>query len=219
MTVSSGLFRFSRKEMMKFNTGLLIADAYKKDPEKNEKAHFFDESTRDNLIRIPDLKLFAEKYGRSFSDPYIAGYAAHLYADSLFFPEYVSRFISYADDEGMEAVRRSDVTQIILRHTGEKIPRHVFFSSEYIYGDYTRLNNYLMRKYGIECITPSVTSNIVREADAADIDGVITDLKRYLSETPSDSRLRVFNYETLEAEFERYTLGFARWYSEVLRNN
>lgn len=213
--LESGRFRFNEAEKAQFRAGLLIPDAYKKDDLRNERSHFFPERTRPEFVRVPDLDMFSEKYAGCLRDPYAAGYAAHLYADRYFFPDYLSEYIEYIDINGKPAVRRDEITDVVIRKSGLKVPRDRFFSSEYFYGDYSRMNHFLINKYELKNIEYTETSDIIEEADSKDLRRVITDLERYLTEIPEDSELKVLTCSSVENEFIKYTEGFVRWYREI----
>ena len=213
--LESGEFSFNETEKMQFRAGLMIPDAYKKDYLRNEKSHFFPERTRPEFVRVPDLDMFSEKYAEYFHDPYVAGYAAHLYADRFFFPDYLSEYISYADKNGVSAVSRDDITDVVIKKSGLKVSRDRFFSSEYFYGDYSRLNHFLINKYDLKNIRYTETSDIIDEADSKDLRKVISDLERYLTETPEDTELKVLTCDSVENEFRKYTEGFVHWYKDI----
>ena len=89
------------------------------------------------------------------------------------------------------------------------VTRKEFFSSEMYYGDYDRLNSYIISKYNIKA--PELTeqikqdSTIISEVCFAEVEDILRDMIGFVDKSDKDisyPQTKVFNLEELEALIE-----------------
>ncbi len=73
---------FSETEKNQFAMGLLMPDSNKAVKKKGDDSHFYSPDQADRMLQIPDLHRFP--YIKQINNPFVLGYAAHLYLDSFF---------------------------------------------------------------------------------------------------------------------------------------
>lgn len=128
-----------------FLLGNLLSDV-----ERNKViSHFQDPRNNSKILRYPDLGRFIKKYYHFLSDSSVCGYLYHLYIDQKFYKEYLPNLVKYIDAHGNSTVERENVKWVYIKRTDEKIPFKQFYSNQYYYGDFTKMNNYLIKKYAL----------------------------------------------------------------------
>lgn len=169
---------------------------------KREKAgsHFWNPDRMEHLAIAPDLNRFVDAYGSACHGPEMIGYAAHLHLDHCFVEEYWRSVFSFLDEENKEAVLAKDITTVFLKEHGKSIEVSRLFSGEYYYGDYSKMNAYLMERFPITIpVFRELESFPITEVDPKDLIRVLSELK-YLSETVQhgmEQQLSVFHLDTL----------------------
>lgn len=90
------------------------------------------------------------------------------------------------------------------------IPFSRYLTDEYYYGDYTKMNTYLINRYCIPLdLTPNVTNPGIAEIQYEDVQQVLDLLHRFLSVPPEAAQdLKVFPLEGLLAALEQYIEEF-----------
>ena len=198
-----------------FLYGSLLPDAVPK--MSKHYSHFWRDDAEIYAIRTPQWRLFLEKYGMDMREPKMLGYLAHLYLDQRFFDEYFSGLIEFRDAGGCPAGMLKDIRYGVIKKTGEQVPLSRLFSGEYMYGDYTRLNLYLYRRYLSDLPDllgddPEPDSRRIEECSSSDMKGLLAHLKDYLKESAAlesgekvrgervylEDQLKVFDKSSLE---------------------
>lgn len=129
------------------------------------------------------------------------GYQMHLTLDACYVNEFWDHILEFRTDESTVGVLKKEITRVWLKYFQKEIPVEDFFSGEYYYGDYTRMNGALLKKYQLQ--VPVYEEGLacpVKETDPADLCQVLAEL-RALCETASlgeEEQLRVFDMEDLE---------------------
>ena len=162
-------------------------------------SHFRNPEYEGNMIEYPNLDLFLKKYQNQLDDLCVYGYYFHLYVDNKFFSEYFPSRFTLLDDEGNRVCKREDTTKVRIEATGEMIARDDFFSEKYYYGDFTKMNNYLIERFGIDFnFQVPKDKRFIDEVNYDDLNRVMEELKVF-TETPIDEiyNLRVFQIEDL----------------------
>lgn len=195
--------RESMNEQQKnaFLVGNLLPDTVK----DKKASHFRNPKHSKNMIEYPDLEMFLEKYQPILDDISCLGYYFHLYIDRKFFKEYLPRIVTFLDEAGQVVKKRDEVVWVEIRRNGERIPRNVFFSEEYYYGDYTRMNTYLAERYRLPLeLDANVENPGISEVDYVDICKVMEELRGYLNVPVHEvNNVRVFDVEELLEFLER----------------
>lgn len=162
-------------------------------------SHFRNPEYYGNMIEYPDLDMFLAKYKKSLSDSVTFGYLFHLYVDRCFFKDYFPLHYTLLNDDLHIVSKMSEVTKFRINKTGEIIAREQFLSNEFYYGDYTRMNNYLIDKYRLRFnFHVPEGDKIINEVNYEDIIKVLGSLYEYIK-TPIEAvhELKVFNLEDL----------------------
>ena len=128
------------------------------------------------------------------------GYLFHLYIDRCFFRDYIPRIVTFYDKSGRETGIRSEITEVLLKKSGERISPERYLSEEYYYGDYTRMNTRLSREYNLPAELKPGTDPGIEEADYPGIYHILEELERYrrIPECAADE-LKVFDLDELAA--------------------
>ena len=178
-----------------FQVGNLIADSVS----DKTYSHFRHPRRQEKLMVYPDLNLFLDKYKLLLSDSSCLGYYYHLFVDRIYAKEYIPQIVSFYGTDGQEASDRQDIKHAHIKRTNELVPIKRFFSDEYYYGDFTKLNTYLMNRFHL-CIDlkEDVTNPGIEEVDYKDIEGIKEQLQGYLDVSEEAvNELRVFEPESL----------------------
>ena len=182
-----------------FYLGCLLPDTKQK--KAKVTSHFWNPDTLDRQAIPPDLHLFLGKYAPQITTPVMYGYWAHLLLDTLFVTEYWENHFFFYDKNGIPAVLEKEIETVYLKPSQKEIPLKKFFSSEYYYGDYNKMNAYIAGKYKIEL--PVYEPDLfcpVAEVSVMDLQNVLLELKTLaLDFTASDiPNLKVFSLPDLE---------------------
>ena len=194
----------------RFIAGNLLPDTKKK--ERKVTSHFWNPDTLEDMAIAPDLSRFLDKYEHVLDDPIVLGYYAHLYLDDRFVHVYWKDMVDFYDDLGNRQYKKKDITQALIKKTGQMIRRDLFFSGDYYYGDYSKLNHYFIEKYRIDMETDyaDIVSCPIEEVDKQDLYQVLKELKwimEYFHEG-REKEVRVFSKERLCAFLEDTAMEF-----------
>ena len=204
---------FSETEKNQFAMGLLMPDSNKAVKKKVDHSHFYSPDQADRMLQIPDMHRFP--YIKQINNPFVLGYAAHLYLDRFFFSDFFLRFVRFLDQKKQETLAASAAKYAELKQSGKLLTVSELFSEDYLYGDYTMLNRFLVEKYHIEQVALVQADNPVHEVDLSNFKTVQAQLHQYLSESSGSTEMRVFSIEELESAIERYAYGFGQWVDGV----
>ena len=178
-----------------FGVGNLIPDSVS----DKTFSHFRHPSRNKKLMVYPDMDLFLDKYQHLLSDSSCLGYYFHLYVDRIYAKDYIPKIVTFYDENGLEVSDRTDITHALIKRTGELVPIKTFFSDEYYYGDFTKLNTYLINRFDLSTsLNKNVKNPGISEVDYADIAAIEKNLQEYL-DVPEDAvnELKVFEAEHL----------------------
>lgn len=165
-----------------FCCGALLPDAV---PEaQKHRSHFWHATDDRPVFQIPDMKRFAQCHRLSVANPVLCGYYAHLQLDQLFYSEYLSKYIDLQDSDGKPEHRRERVTNVFLKRQRKLISINDFFSNDYLYGDYTKLNLALMKRYALTLPDRArLPAGRCCGVELAALNKVLTDLADYLQKS------------------------------------
>lgn len=206
---------YSEEERKQFMAGLLMPDS-KKGIEK-ECSHFYSVSEKEKILQIPDLQEFSIKYQCYMQNPFVAGYAAHLYLDKMFFEDYFLRYVEFRDKNNESTLFSDEVNYAVLMKNGESISLDELYSDEYLYGDYTNMNSSLMTRNKIDPVECIAFASPVQEVDSRDYKDVLALLQKYLNGKCGDDVIRIFDIDDLEKAIGQYADDFMRWYKKAVR--
>lgn len=178
-----------------FQIGNLIPDSVS----DKTYSHFRHPDRQEKLMVYPDLDLFLNKYRKLLTESSCLGYYFHLYIDRVYAKDYIPQVITFYDDNGQEASNRADITHALIKRTGELVPVQTIFSDEYYYGDFTKLNTYLIQRFNLSTdLVRNIDNPGIEEVNYTDIDKIQKQLQGYL-DVPLDAvnELKVFDVEDL----------------------
>ena len=136
--VQSGLLKGERALSL-FQNGLLLPDTKRK--KEKQISHFWNENDLDKLAIAPDLELFYKKYQKRLHEPALLGYWAHLHLDNCFVKVFWPDNFCFLDEAGNEQELWDRIRQVKLKRTGQIVPVNDFYSKDWYYGDYSRMNS------------------------------------------------------------------------------
>ena len=195
-----------------FWLGSLMPDTVK----EKSGSHFRNPMYHGNMIEYPDLPLFLKKYAHLMEDISCQGYCFHLFTDYKYFHEYLPSIMELQNAEGAPVQKRADVVWVYHRRTGQKILRDDFFSDQYLYGDYTKLNRYLVERYQLPLrLSMRVDNPGIEEVCYRDIAAVFAQLEEFMDLSESQVvGLNVLDLEDVVAFLEHTAEEFIKEYLE-----
>lgn len=154
-----------------FRCGALLPDAVVRGEKR--KSHFWREEDCEKIILAPDLEAFDRCYAAAcresiwnvgehvsctgakegmvwLPDPLLCGYRAHLHLDSCYFTRYFDRCLKFIDENGMPQQLFHKIHAVWIGKSQKVISLEQFFSDEYLYGDYTKLNHTFLQEYQLQ---------------------------------------------------------------------
>lgn len=185
-----------------FEIGNLIPDSVS----DKTWSHFRNPGRQEKLMVYPDLDLFLAKYEHLLTDSSCLGYYFHLFIDRVYAKDYIPQIVTFYNKNGQEASNRADITHAFIKRTQELVPIKTFFSDEYYYGDFTKLNTYLINRFHLTTDFNFAETNNpgIEEVDYNDITFIQEQLAGYL-DVPERAvnELRVFEAEHLLSFLEK----------------
>ena len=189
-----------------FLIGNLLPDA----TQQKESSHFRDPLYREKMMVFPDLTRFTAKYRSLLPDSSALGYYFHLYIDRKFFKDFIPQVVEFYDKNGQITDIRDEVATVYIQKSQTSIPFSKYLTEEYYYGDYTRMNTYLVNQYKIPLdLNPEVVNPGISEICYKDVQEVLLQLHGFLAVSPEAVReLKVFPLEKLLLALEEYVEEF-----------
>ena len=194
---------FSPQWVNAFCLGALLPDTVK--GAAKASTHFWRPGTEKNMAIAPDTGRFLARYGGREAGPLLLGYWAHLELDRIFVEEVWPETMAFRRRDGAPALLKEETEYAEILRTGERVPRTEFFSPQWYYGDYGRMNSYLMQKHGLRIprYDPELACP-VREVRYGDVREELEELRQITLRCAEDAddRLRVFTLPQIEAFIE-----------------
>lgn len=174
------------------------------------KSHFRDPKYNDRMVEYPETEWFIKKYQNLLSNSSVIGYLFHLYIDRRFFKDYMPRIVEFRNEQDEKEEKRELVKDVLLKRTGQRLSKQDFFSEKYYYGDYTKMNTYLVNRYEIPTtLDPNIPNPGIAEVDYEDVKHVLKQLKGYLKVPESAvNEVKVFRVEELLLFIEKAVKEF-----------
>ena len=188
-------FPYPIQSVNDFLIGNLLPDA----TDQKELSHFRNPVYRDKMMVFPDLTRFTAKYDSLLSDSSVLGYYFHLYIDRRFFKDFIPEIVDFYDETGQITDIKEEIATVYIRNFQTYIPFEKYLTEEYYYGDYTKMNTYLVNRYQIPTtLDPNISNPGIKEVDYEDVKQVLKELKTYMK-VPKDAvkNVRVFDVEDL----------------------
>ena len=187
-------YRNDPKLQNDFYIGNLLPDAVS----PKDASHFYDPAFQDRMIVWPRPEIFLEKYREKIENPLFLGYYYHLYIDKKFLQEYLPGVAEYYDCGGNRTEIKREVSEVLLRRSGEQISRDRYLSEEYYYGDYTKMNTYLCERYHLPGDLNLERDPEIEEIRGGNLKAVFEKMREY-GKVPAEAvrEIRVFDVEDL----------------------
>lgn len=202
---------FDEEQKDCFMMGILMADSNK--GHKKDVSHFISADSRNSILKTPDLKLFVSKYRKYLSEPFVMGYLAHLYLDKVFFEKFFTEYILFQDSNGHETMNEQEIQKVYLSRQNRYVSVDELFSEEYLYGDYTHLNNALIAKYSLKIPCGVMCENHIEEVEPENFRYIQADLEKYFSLPSSENvELKIFCQSELENFISCQADSFVAYY-------
>ncbi len=184
----------------RFKLGSIVPDTKK----GNGKylSHFWGDEEFKRFARSPRLDMFLNKYGKRMKEPYIFGYYSHLYMDNLFMREYWAKHFEFFDKNMNPVDIYELVKYVFLRDDGNVYDRQEFFSDEYYYGDYDRMNNTMIKQYCVKAPDIHIINEIsgIKELDLSDAEAELQNMIDLIDNSGRQSiaeELKVFKIQEM----------------------
>lgn len=184
-------------------------------------SHFWRKEDYFMLARAPYLPGFLEIYQKQLGNPTVLGYLAHLHLDACYVKQYWPSAFAFYNDAGESETAYDKVTKVELLKNGQVIDRAEFFSDAYYYGDYSRLNAYFRKRYGV--VLPEYPSGKpldvpIDQVQEKELGDVLAELQGYLQKPVLEDGmyLRTMRAEDLEQFLEQSAKKFAGEYGWCL---
>lgn len=186
------------------------------DMSMNKQSSYFQNPAHQNdVLQVPDLNIFLNKYLSRMSNPFYLGYFFHLYMDYTFLWDYLKNEIIYLDRSDQPTFKNDQVYCAYIRSKKVKLPMSTFLSDEYYYGDYTRISSYLIKKYQLSFdFDLSIETPHMDELPFENLPEFIEKIKAYANSTDySIDSLKVFDAKRLIHFIDKQTKAFLNLYS------
>lgn len=201
-----------------FFYGSLLPDAGGK--EQKQSSHFWNKAESNQIIMTPDINRFLSKYSTVIhQNPLYGGYLAHLHLDREFWNSYIKDQVEFLDTNAVQTEYIQNLKSVLIKRTGRIISPEEFFSKNYLYGDYTRLNKMLVQKYSLMIpVYNQYHNNRVEESDNEDMRQILEKLKIYIAESPmcGTTELTILSLDTMEVFLKRTAQQFIELYYNYL---
>lgn len=197
MMPKSSILRQNERERNGFLVGNFAPDAV---TDKKE-SHFRSPGRKGAMIEYPEVSDFRRKYRNLLGESSCLGYDFHLYIDRRFFRDYLPLVVQFQDAAGHNEIMMEKVRRVLLKRTGQIVPRDEFFSEAYYYGDFTKMNSYLIERFHLPMhLDTQIQNPGIQEVDYSNIDLVMDQLRQFCSvPTEAAGNLKVFDIEELLA--------------------
>ena len=202
----------------RFRTGTLLPDTKLRD--EKPISHFWRPEEADLIARCPDLDAFTSKYAGNLSDPLVFGYLAHLHLDELYLKNFWPSFIRFYDDLDQPQTMRSKVAYVLILKNGQHVPLNDFFSPEWYYGEYGKLNHFFVNRYQLELPDwRSAGPCSIEEVDMEDLAVILSYVGAHLKECHAgdENSLRIFDLEAMDQFIASSAEIFTKTYGGLIR--
>ena len=123
---------------------------------------------------------------------------------------FIPEIVDFYDESGQITDIKEEIATVYIRNFQTYIPFEKYLTEEYYYGDYTKMNTYLVNRYQIPLdLNPQIINPGINEIQYGNVQQVLDSLHGYLSVTvDAVNDLKVFPLDKLLASLEQYTIEF-----------
>ena len=120
------------------------------------------------------------------------------------------RIVEFRNAQDEREERRDKVKDVLLKRKAQRLSKQDIFSEIYYYGDYTKMNMYLVNRYQIPLdLNAQIINPGINEIQYGNVQQVLDSLHGYLSVTvDAVNDLKVFPLDKLLASLEQYAIEF-----------
>ena len=171
------------KSSTEYFIGALAPDVSKIIGDNKAKSHFHDDNND-----YPNLDRFLANYKDYLSNDFVLGYYVHLITDYFWFKYFMREIV----DDNEEYITKLDGSKIKLN--GEML-------TQYMYNDYSNLNNKLITKYKIDT---SIFYNDIPNIKTVIIEipnnklPLLMEKMRYITENAKETKAFIFNVDNID---------------------
>lgn len=203
-----------------FYYGSLLPDAGGK--AQKQRSHFWNKEENGKIIMTPDIDEYLRKYAEILkSNPLYKGYLAHLHLDQEFWKRYIKENVEFRNAVGGTTEYIKDLKDIRIKKNDRVVSAQKFFSEDYLYGDYTKLNKMMIQKYRLSLpVYNKSYSNKIEDADNEKMKEVLEQLGVYIINSRScaeNSELKVLDLCTFETFLKETAYEFVDLYDGYIR--
>lgn len=196
-----------------FTIGSILPDASPR--EFKYKTHFWHPRDFSHVVIAPSLEAWLNTYPNAISHPQLIGYLSHLHLDRQYFTRYLPRHVRFINASGNEEKELAQVTEAVIIRTGEHLPVRQFFSPEYFYGDYIRINPYLVEKYHLSMPAYPVGNWPIQETDLSSYKYFCKVASQELVSEQRFRPIQIFDRD----DFEQFLSTTARQFVDIILTN
>jgi hypothetical protein len=121
----------------------------------------------------------------------------------------------HVDADGNVTLENDRVDSVFLVKSQRHITVDELFSESYLYGDYTMLNQFLVKKYGMKLLEETPVNDPIFQTNQDDQNAILDALEKFLTDSTGSTEMNVFTVESLEQALEKYAFGFSQWVEGV----
>lgn len=208
------------KRQEAFYYGSLLPDAGGK--VQKRISHFWNKTEYGQIIMTPDINRFLKKYSPFLKENSLyVGYLLHLYLDREFWLRYIGKNVEFRNSAGESTDNIQDLKAVWIKKNNDIVTPEEFFSEDYLYGDYTKLNKMMIQKY--QLVIPVYTQsygNKIEDAANEKMKNVLEYLRQCIVNSPiclEEDKLRVITLDTFEAFLKDVAYEFVELYYDYLK--
>lgn len=162
-------------------------------------SHFRNPVYHNHMMIYPDMDAFLCKYRSLLHNASCFGYYFHLYIDRKFFKDYIPQVVTFLDKNGAVTEMKCDIAHVHIKKTDSLISSSDYLSEQYYYGDFTKMNTYLVERFRIPLsLDTDIANPGIEEVDYKAVENVLRELRTYMTVPASAvDVLTVFDMEHL----------------------
>lgn len=186
--------QWNSREKEEFYIGNILPDIKK----SKKLSHYWGGKQMKYILRIPDLDKFLKCNGPKLMNKQVLGYYCHLIVDKIFYEDFLPEVVCFMDKYKIPTNSLKTAKHAYLCKKDMSILYEDFWTAQYYYGDFDKLNPVLRKKYGVN------TDELIRETDNSELNmnkgqylHLRNELKKYLNKSRTGD-LKVFQQDAVE---------------------